>query len=449
MITTRIRMVLDSTVWRPSLVAVVSLSAAVPVLGQTREGRNANTPPPAPTALPSPSGPTDTTTPKLKPVAIPVNPSDPVAVINGQVITRQMLSDECVARRGVEILETLIARVLIDQAIQAQGLSVTAEEINAEIDSVAQRMAGLSREAWLKTLYKERGISPEQYARDIIYPTLALRKLAEPLVQITPKDLQIAFDATYGDKLRCRMIMVDKLRVAQEIWQELKANPGGFEKIAMERSMDLNTRSLGGLIAEPISRHAAPETVSAAAFAQLVDGNPNDKDPSHKPKDGDITGPIQVSETSWIILKREAVIPAQAKDPNDPAIAAQLEELVRDTKIKEKMGEVFNALMKRAQIENRLTGHIKMANEDPDPAAGVDAAIRRASNNDQEQSAPPQTAPAPKTITPPPVADGPGAQSPKLKLPVPAGVTPEMIRERERLREQIRKEAQSVKPSNN
>ena len=448
MTTTRIRLSRYSTVWRPSLLAVVALNAAGPALGQTRDARNANTPPPAPAALPSPSGPTDTTAPKLKPVAIPANPGDPVAVINGQVITRQMLSDECVARRGSEILETLIARVLIDQAIQAQGMSVTAEEINAEIDSVAQRMAGLSREAWLKTLYKERGISPEQYARDIIYPTLALRKLAEPMVEITPKDLQLAFDATYGDKLRCRMIMVDKLRVAQEIWQELKANPGGFEKIAMERSMDLNTRSLGGLIAEPIARHAAPETVSAAAFAQLVDGNPNDKNPNHKPKDGDITGPIQVSETSWIILKREAVIPAQAKDPSDPAIASQLQELVRDTKVKEKMGEVFNTLMKRAQIDNRLTGHITMANEDPDPAAGVDAAIRRASNDEGQANAPQSpNPPAPNANTPP--AANPGTETPKLKLPAPAGVTPEMIRERERLREQIRKEANSVKPSNN
>src|SRR3954466_16405083 len=44
--------------------------------------------------------------PKLELKAIPVNPPDPIATVNGEVITRQQLSDECVARKGQEILET-------------------------------------------------------------------------------------------------------------------------------------------------------------------------------------------------------------------------------------------------------------------------------------------------------------------------------------------------------
>ena len=51
--------------------------------------------------------------------AIPVNPTDPIAIVNNQVITRQQLSDECVARRGKEILDTLINRVLIEQALKS------------------------------------------------------------------------------------------------------------------------------------------------------------------------------------------------------------------------------------------------------------------------------------------------------------------------------------------
>ena len=115
---------------------------------------------------------------------------------------------------------------------------MTAAEIDQEIDNVAMRMAGIGREAWLRTLDKERGISPVQYARDIIYPALALRKLAAQRVQVTEKDMRESFEAQYGDKLRCRMIMVDKLATAKEIWEELRKNPGGFEKLAQERSMD-------------------------------------------------------------------------------------------------------------------------------------------------------------------------------------------------------------------
>ena len=104
----------------------------------------------------------DPNAPKLQQTRIPSSPNDTVAIVNNQIITRQQLADEAVARKGEEILDTLIARVMIDQALKSKGIAVTADEVNAEIEAVAQRMAGLSREAWLRTLAKERNISPIQ-----------------------------------------------------------------------------------------------------------------------------------------------------------------------------------------------------------------------------------------------------------------------------------------------
>src|SRR5262245_2041807 len=37
--------------------------------------------------------------PGVQVTAIPVNPTDPIAIVNNQVITRQQLADECVARK--------------------------------------------------------------------------------------------------------------------------------------------------------------------------------------------------------------------------------------------------------------------------------------------------------------------------------------------------------------
>ena len=250
----------------------------------------------------------DINVPGLTPVRIPVNPGDPIAMVNNQSITRQQLADECLAREGKKVLELLINRTLIDQALRGKKLEITAAEIDVEIESVARRF-GITREGWLRTLDKERGISPIQYARDIIYPALALRKLSSGRVQVTPDDLKKAFEAQYGEKLRCRMIMVDKQSTAIAIWEQLHRNPAGFEKIAQEQSMDTASRSLGGLVGEPITRHAYPQTLSDAAFHQLVDGDPADQDPGHKPQDGVFTGPIQVGEAVWVILRRESVIP--------------------------------------------------------------------------------------------------------------------------------------------
>ncbi len=359
--------------------------------------------------------------PRLEPKAIPVNPTDPIAVINNEVITRQQLANECIIRKGEEILETLIARKLIDQALKAKKLEVTPDEVNLEIDNVALRVAGIGREAWLRTLDKERGISPAQYARDIIYPALALRKLSASRVQVTDKDMNESFEAQYGDKLRVRMIMVDKLQSAKEIWEELRKNPSGFEKTAMERSMDSSSRSLGGLLADPISRHAYPQTVSHAAFYQLVDGDPKDKNPTHKPRDGEFTGPIQVAEATWVILRREGLIPGQPLDRKDPQVKKNVYEMIYEVKLKEAMGQYMVDLLQTAAIENKMTGRVKLANEQYD----VDEQVKLMGGGK------PGTGPAASrdvsTARQAPAASDDGT-APRLKVPTPAALSPDIVK---------------------
>jgi foldase protein PrsA len=388
--------------------------------GSSRAATPAKTQAQAPAQAPQAAAPgqAPTAMPRLELKAIPVNPSDPICIINNEMITRAQLADECVARKGEEILETLIARKLIEQALKRNKLEVTAAEIDQEIDNVAMRVAGLGREAWLRTLDKERGISPVQYARDIIYPALALRKLAAPRVQVTEMDLKKSFEAQYGEKLRCRMIMVDKLQTAREIWEDLRKNPAGFEKLAMDRSMDTGSRSLGGLLAEPISRHAYPETVSGAAFEQLVDGDPKDTDPTHKPKDGDFSGPIQVAEATWVLLRRESVIPARKINGSDPAVKKQTYDLIYDVKLKEAMGQYMVGLMEAAAIDNKLSGKVKLANEQVDADKEVQLMGGRAAA--ARPAAPADAAPA----------DAPAS---KPKTPTPAALSPDVAKQAEGL----------------
>ena len=114
--------------------------------------------------------------PAMQPKRLPVSPNDAIAIVNKQAITRQQLADECVATAGRKVLDTMINRLLIEQALARQNLTVTAAEIDQEIDGIAARF-GFSREVWLRALDKERNISPAQYAREIVYPAIALRKL--------------------------------------------------------------------------------------------------------------------------------------------------------------------------------------------------------------------------------------------------------------------------------
>jgi foldase protein PrsA len=255
----------------------------------------------------------------------------------------------------------------------------------------------MGREAWLRTLDKERGISPAQYARDIIYPTIALRKLAVGRVQVTDQDMKDAFDANFGPRLHCRIITVDTQQKAITLWEELRKNPGAFANLAKLHSTDQATRALGGFLTEPIARHAHPRAVSDPAFKQLVDGDPNDKDPTHAPKDGDVTGPIQVNEVCWILIKRESTDPARNIDPNDKMLRAQLHAQLQDVKIKEAMTKVFEELTDSAAIDNRLSGTFKEAHEKNEQAyqEGLDTKVKLMGGQQADTKSAPKPAASP------------------------------------------------------
>jgi hypothetical protein len=304
-----------------------------------------------------------------KVVRVPVNPGDPVAIVNGETITRATLAEEAFIREGEKVLDAMISRKLVDQAMKARKLTVTPQEIDAEIDKYANNIAGVTREQWLANLSKEKKINPISYRNDVIYPGLALRKLAQGRVEVTEKDMKDAFEAQFGEKLRVRLIMTMQERDAIAMWNDLKKNPGGFAHMAANdvRSIDQATRVNGGMLENLFTRHAYPREVSDRAFRQLVDGDPDDKDPTHKPKDGDITGPIQVTKETWILMKREGLIVAQAHNPKDENVRKVMKSAIFEAKLKEAMGEVFEELVAASQVENRLTGQMKLANEDQHP----------------------------------------------------------------------------------
>src|SRR5262245_31385320 len=90
--------------------AIVVFVAATPAQAQQSDNTRFQVPPPAPRlSNPDPKTKTKAKTkvhlseidvPGLQPTMVPVNPTDAIAIVNGQAITRQQLADECVAREG-------------------------------------------------------------------------------------------------------------------------------------------------------------------------------------------------------------------------------------------------------------------------------------------------------------------------------------------------------------
>lgn len=251
-----------------------------------------------------------------------------VALVNGQTIMRDELAKECLRLYGEEVLESITNRKLIDGYCRQQGISVTDQEIDEEIDRLARKFS-LPTDQYLKMLEKERGIKPMQYGKDVIWPTLALRKLAAPKLTVSKQELAEAYDSQFGPAVKARMIVLDDEKQAREVLAKAVAKPGEFGVLARNYSKDVNSASANGLI-QPIRRHLGDPEIEKAAFEL---------------QEGEISRVIPVGN-QFAILKCEGFLePVKADRKHFDAV---LTEAIKDRKLRAAAAEMFKTLQEKA-----------------------------------------------------------------------------------------------------
>ncbi|HUG94191.1 MAG TPA: peptidylprolyl isomerase, partial [Planctomycetaceae bacterium] len=261
----------------------------------------------------------------------------PLARVNDQLIPWESVANECMLRYGKEVLDNFINREIIQQACAEQGLVVTAEEVDAEIRRIATRFK-LAPDQWLQMLEAERNLTPLQYRRDVIWPMLALKKIAGDDVKVTREDLEQAFLRDYGERVNCKMILMDNLRRANEVWAEARRNPGEFERLAQEHSIDRISASQGGQI-PPIRRFSGNKELEEMAFGL---------------RDGEISPVKQVAPNErWVILKCEGRTKQVVTDIRE--VEEVLYEQVLEERVQQSVAKVFERLKTRARVDNFLT----------------------------------------------------------------------------------------------
>lgn len=265
--------------------------------------------------------------------------SKPVGRVNGQSISYEELAAECIDRYGRDVLENVINRRLIQQACSQAGVQVADAEVNSEIVRISKKF-GLPVDQWEKMLEAERGLSPMQYRRDVIWPMLALKKLAGEEFQITREQMQEAYVDNYGPRVKARMLVLDNLRRANEIWEKVRKTPDEFENYARDYSTEPNSRALGGTV-PPIRRFSgAHEEIRKAAFKLK--------------KPGEISGIIQVDVSQYVILKFEGMTDPIEHDAKD--VQAQLHEELKEREVQSMVAKTFTKMKENARVDNYLTG---------------------------------------------------------------------------------------------
>ncbi|RPI91184.1 MAG: peptidylprolyl isomerase [Planctomycetaceae bacterium] len=272
-------------------------------------------------------------------------------------VTYDELAKECVSRYGSEILDNLINRRIIQQACDQHGITVSEAEVKGEVNRIAKKF-NLDEENWLRMLQSERNVTPAQYYNDIIWPMLALRKLAGESVEISEKEMQQAFVRNYGPRVKARAIVLDNPRRAREVHGKVMANPEDFGRFAREYSIDPNSRSLDGVI-PPIPKYAGNDKLEEVAF---------------KLKEGEISAVVQVGVSQFMILLCEGRTEQVVTERGE--VEDLLREQLTEEKVQQSVAKVFEKMKEDARVENILTGSVQGG--DKKGAAKKNAAVRPA-----------------------------------------------------------------------
>ncbi|MCS7306587.1 MAG: peptidylprolyl isomerase [Thermoguttaceae bacterium] len=255
-----------------------------------------------------------------------------VAMVNGEEISREDLARECLWQYGKDVLESMINKQLIVQECARKKITITDEEIDVEIQRLAGRF-NVPVDRWLKLLEQERNISPAQYAYDIIWPTLALRKLAGDQVQVSPEEIQQEFESQFGPMVQVRLIVCRSKEKAERVHAMATAQPDQFGQLAKQYSEDINSASAEGLI-QPVRKHVGVREIEETAFRM---------------KPGEISPVLKVAD-QYLILKCERHIPG--RDIKEMQyILPQLEETLRDRKLRQVAQTLFRQLQEAAKVD--------------------------------------------------------------------------------------------------
>jgi parvulin-like peptidyl-prolyl isomerase len=284
------------------------------------------------------------------------------AMVNGQPIAVDEVRRAALERYGHDVLEILITRSLVRQALEKQGLTVAQADLDAEVARAAVFLGFKKADgspdvaAWLERMTREEKVPLKHYMEDIVWPTVALKKLVGS-VPVQNEDLDKAFQATFGARAKCRVIVLDTHRRAQEVWQLARKNPTpeAFGALAETYSVDPTTRALRGEV-PPLQKYGGQPTLEREVFAL---------------EPGELSGVVQIADRFMVILCESFTAPAAVdfKEVRD-----ELYNDIFEKKQRIEMARYFSHLRESAAIDNFLTG----TSQSPPPPRAVGKAGRMA-----------------------------------------------------------------------
>lgn len=257
-----------------------------------------------------------------------------VAVIYGtEPITREEFADYLIARHA-DKLELLVNKRIIEHACHERGIEVTPSEIEAALGEDLRDLK-VNLETFESKVLKQYRKSLLEWKEDVIRPRLAMTKLCRDRVQATDKDFHDAFEAYFGEKVVCRLILWPKgeEKIAMNAYAELRKSDADFDRLAKQQASP-TLAATGGQI-EPFGHHTTGnEELEKEAFSL---------------QPGEISRIIGTPQGSAVLKCVRHIPPDTSKKLETER--ARLEKEIIDRQIKAEMPRVFKELQDKAQAK--------------------------------------------------------------------------------------------------
>jgi len=256
-----------------------------------------------------------------------------VAQIYGSTpVTREDLGEYLIERFGAERIEFLVNRRIVEKECAAHGIVVTSKQVEDQLDRDIQDLGQLlTREEFTNNILKRFKKTLYEWKEDVIRPKLALAALCRALVKVDESDLRTAYEIKFGPRVEVRLICFQKDdRNIAKVWEEARKSEERFSHYA--RNQFIHHLALNGGKVPAIHKHFPDADLERTAFGL---------------KEGEVSERLKLKDGTWIVMKCDKIIPADASRSYE-SVRLPLEKELFNQKLAQKIPEMFNELRRKA-----------------------------------------------------------------------------------------------------
>lgn len=260
--------------------------------------------------------------------------SSVVATVNGEVLTRDDLYAVMYEMVGSDALEELITKRLLFQEAERLGITVSEEEVAAELQVVIDQDFQGSEEVF-KNVLEYHGITYENY-RERVHFSILLRAVALSIIDYSADDTFKFYEENrhlfmLPDEVEANHILVETEQEAQYIVTLLE-DGADFAELARQYSLDLGNKDQGGYLGY-FGRGVMVEEFEDTVFSLQV---------------GEISDPVQTDFGYHIIQLLDF---REAGEARYEDVRADIEDVLVGEKMQEAITELLWKLYEEADIE--------------------------------------------------------------------------------------------------